>query len=71
VILPDGTTSWTNPSGASNALTSALNSAQNLKNLVLSSTSGTYHYSVTCTIKTGTDAINFAEGHCIGMRSNY
>ena len=71
VILPNGTTSWTNPSGASNALTSALNSAQDLKNLVLSSASGTYHYSVICTIKTATDSINYAEGHCIGMRSNY
>ena len=69
-ILQDGSTSWTNPTGASNQACSALTNAKNLKDLVLGATSGTYNYETEFTIKCGTGD-DFAAGHIVSMRADY
>lgn len=69
-ILQDGSISWTNPTGASNAICTALNNQQNLKDLVLSADSGTYTYDTEFTIKCGTGD-TYAAGHCVGWRADY
>ena len=69
-ILQDGSTSWTNPTGASNQVCSALNSAKNLKDLVLNKTPGTYNYETEFTIKCGTGD-DFVAGHIVSMRADY
>ena len=70
VLLQNGTTSWTNPAGASNQACTALMNAKNLKTLVLSATSGSYNYETEFTIKCGTGD-DFAAGHVVSMRADY
>lgn len=70
VLLQDGTSAWTTPTGSSNQPCTALMNAKNLKDLVLSATSGTYNYETEFTIKCGTGD-DFAAGHIVSMRADY
>lgn len=60
---------WSSRTGVSNAVCDALNNKQNLTNLVLSKSNGSYIYETECVIKSGID--QGVIGHFIGIRTDY
>ena len=60
---------WGSRTGVVNSICDALNSKQNLTNLVLSKTSGSYTYETECVIKSGVN--QGVIGHFVGLRADY